>query len=104
MPQHKGSNGPTPRTMREYAVLDLIDQHHDIAEVFNALHVVEQTAAHCRRRMGTIAGRGARAHDQIANAQAHEDGTTATPMAQIIQFPARRNPEPPTAPQQAVAA
>lgn len=104
MPQPKGSNGPTPRTMRELAALDLIDQHHDLIEVHNALQVVERTAAHCRRRLGTIAARGARAHDQIATAQAREDGTTATPMAQIIAFPARRGPEPPTAPQIARAA
>jgi len=105
MPQPKGSNGQTPRTKRELAALELIDQADDHGEVFAALAAVDRATAHARRRIGAAQKRTVKAYTLVTTAQADEDnGPEPTPLAEIIQFPGRRRPQPPTAPMAAVAA
>ena len=96
MPQRKGSNGATPRTKRELASLELIDQADDHDNLFAALDAIVVAVAHARRRLGAAQKHTVRAYEYVTGAQADEDGTTATPLADIIPFPAlaNRGPEP----------
>lgn len=99
MAQPKGSNGPTIRTHREHALLELIDATDDHIVVAQALDAIERAVAHARRRLGAANKRVAGAYDHSATAQAREDdGPAPTPLAQVIQFPTRRRPVPPLTP------
>lgn len=104
MPHPKGSNGQTPRTKRELAALELIDQTDDHGAIENALDAIVVAVAHARRRIGTAQKRTATAYSLVTTAQADEDGgPTPTPLAEIVPFPAHRGPEP-SAPHHAMAA
>ena len=105
MPQPKGSNGISVRAQREHALLELVDATHDHIGVSMALDAVDRAVAHARRRLGAANKHTAGAYDYSAVAQAREDnGPAPTPLAQVIQFPTRRRPQPPSAPIAAVAA
>lgn len=105
MPQPKGSNGVSIRAQREFALLELVDATDDHIGVALALDAIERAVAHARRRLGAANKRTAGAYDYIAVAQAREDnGPTPTPLADVVQFPARRRPQPPTAPAKTAAA
>lgn len=92
MPQPKGSNGPTARTLRELATLDLVDQADTLAGIPDVLDAMERAVAHLRRRIGAAATHGHRAHARIARAQGMEDGYTPTPLAEVIPFPGADRP------------
>lgn len=94
----RGGRPLTPRALRELATLDLVDQSHLLVEAPAALDAIERTVAHLRRRIGAAATHGHRAHLRVVQAQAREDDTVATPLAEVLQLPERRTPEPPSAP------
>lgn len=87
MPQHKGSNGPTPRTIHELGLLDLTEAAAESQAAMRAL-------AHAFRRFDDAHSHMARAYARITQGWAREHGEAEpTPLAEVIPFPAGRAPK-----------
>lgn len=83
MPQRKGHNGPTPRTIHELGILDLTEAAAESQAAMRAL-------AHAMRRANDAQAHLTRAYARITQGWARHNGEPdPTPLAEVIPFPGR---------------
>lgn len=104
----RGNNGNhrplSDRALRDLSVLDMVEAAAEMVAIDTDHQAITHLQARVARRERKVNTLVHRAHMRMTLAQAREDnGPAPTPLADVIAFPARRTPQPPTAPM-AVAA
>lgn len=88
MPQRKGHNGPTPRSIHDLGIMDLAEAAVESEAAMRAL-------AHAFRRFNDAHSHMTRAYARITQGWAREHGEPdPTPLAEVIQFPGPANGTP----------